>query len=421
MPYETILPPLKSETDYLEWGDLYRNRFGVPTKYFPIHEGQNRILESKARFTAAMSGTGSGKTSCGALWLYREIQKNPTGSFLIVAPTFNILYSATLPAWSRAVENTDLQGIEKVSRYAYELPTGGKIYLRSADNPDSFEGIQANAAWIDEGGQITRPAWDSILRRLGAKKGRCLITTTPYSHNWLYTDFFEKWSGGDPNYCCVQFSSIANPSYSLEEFNRAKASLPPHKFAMFYLGQWQRASGLVYPDIHSCLVDASEVPSEGYRLFGGSDWGFNDPWATIVGLLDNDDCLWLVEEVYQRGLTTDEYLAKGFFRSGVQYFADPSRSDTWKTLRRKGVSIRNVKRGATSIESGIERVNSRIKTGRLKIVKGAVKALLGEVEEYRYPSKNEETIGDKPIALGADHCCDALRYLIMGIDRKARH
>ena len=115
-------------------GDIYRNKFGVPTKFFPIHEGaQNAVLESNARFVAAMAGSGGGKTSCGALWLYREIQKNPTGSFLIVAPSFNILFSATLPTWKRTVENTDLEGFEMVCRFAFELTTGGFIYLRSAD------------------------------------------------------------------------------------------------------------------------------------------------------------------------------------------------------------------------------------------------------------------------------------------------
>ena len=93
---------------------------------------------------------------------------------------------------------------------------------------------------------------------------------------------------------------------------------------MFYNGQFQRPDGLVYPNMFDCLADPEEVPTAG-RIFGGSDWGFNDQWATLVGLLDNDDCLWIVDEVYQRGLTVEEYVSKGYFRSGIQYFGDPSR------------------------------------------------------------------------------------------------
>ena len=85
--------------------------------------------------------------------------------------------------------------------------------------------------------------------------------------------------------------------------------------------------------------------------------------------------------------------------------AIPAGTDTWRQLRRRhGISIRYVKRGVTSIESGIELVNSRIRTGRLKLVKGAVKCLVEECSSYRYPSKDEETMGDKPIALGARSC-----------------
>ena len=45
-----------------EWGELYREG-GKLLKWYPVHEAQAEILASTARFSAAIAGTGGGKTN----------------------------------------------------------------------------------------------------------------------------------------------------------------------------------------------------------------------------------------------------------------------------------------------------------------------------------------------------------------------
>jgi len=60
---------------------------------------------------------------------------------------------------------------------------------------------------------------------------------------------------------------------------------------------------------------------------------------------------------------------------------------------------------------GIERVTARGKSGRLRI-SPECRNLISEAETYCYKEES-----DKPIK-EHDHCVDAIRYLIMGLDGK---
>ena len=115
-----------------------------------LHKGQSRAWKSNARFVAMIAGSGGGKSWFGPIWLYREIQKNPKGSFLVVSPTYQMFQRIVLP---RAEEffNAVTGGEYKAGERAYYLPTGGVVYFGSADNPASLEGVHVRAAWQGPG------------------------------------------------------------------------------------------------------------------------------------------------------------------------------------------------------------------------------------------------------------------------------
>ena len=62
---------------------------------------------------------------------------------------------------------------------------------------------------------------------------------------------------------------------------------------------------------------------------------------------------------------------------------------------------------------GIDAVNARIKSGTLRISTRCT-ALRAEAQSYRYPT---DKITETPIK-EMDHAIDALRYLVMGVDRR---
>jgi phage terminase large subunit len=404
-----------------KWGERYRDKDGQLVKHFPIHVGQRDILASPARYNAIIAGTGGGKTAAGALWLMLEIAKKPDGIFLVVTPSYKVRDRATLRVWKETVEGTDFEGVYISAASEYRLPTGGKIYFGTADNPESIQGVVADAAWVDEGGLISRNAWLTVKQRVSFRRGRVLVTTTPYDFGWLYKDFYAKHKAGDKNYYVRQFPSTLNPTYSQDEFREKEAENSAHEFRMTYCGEFCRAAGLVYPDMESaCVVDVTAIPAG--RFVGGLDWGFADPFVGLAGVLDSDDCLWVIFERYIRRKTLDVHASN--LPKEPQYYADSAQPESIKALRKLGFRVKPAFKGAGSIAHGINLVHQRIKRGKLKIAKikgvSACPMLLLEAENYRYSTnQNDEVKGDGDM-VGDDHALDALRYLVMSIDRNRR-
>ena len=378
-----------------------------------LHPGQSRAWKSNARFVAMIAGTGSGKSWFGPIWLYREIQKNPKDGFLVVSPTFPMFQRIVLP---RTKEFLDVVtgGEYRAGERIYYLPTGGKIFFGSADNPFSLEGVHVMAAWMDEAGQMKREAWDVALRRVGFHKGRVLLTTTPYNLGWLKTEVYDRWKAGDKDYDVIQFASIENPAYPIEEFERAKATLPDWKFKMFYLGQFARPEGLVYQDFDpgKHVVEPFEIPVDWRRIIG-VDFGYNNPTAAIWLAVNPDGVVYAYREYYKRGKLPEESgneIKQLSIDEKIELVVcDPSEPAGIEQYRRLGLPARPAN---NAVKEGIEAVITLMRSNRFFVFRGLVN-LLDEIENYRWAEKQEQ-LKDEP-AKEYDHAVDALRYGVMAL------
>ena len=408
------------------WGSL--NKEGQ--KVYPCHDDQLRCLYSTARFTAGIAGTGGGKTALGGLWAYTQCNnvyqkyKRPSMG-MVCAPTYKVLERATLPALIETFKGTHLEGRYFQHRSLYETAYGDKIWCQGADNPGGLEGGQFDWVWGDEAGQFHLTVWDALQGRTGAKRAPILFTTTPYAFNWLFTDFYNRWKAGDPDYNVVQWDSIKNPTYSREEYERARRTLTPDKFKMRYQGKFERLEGMVYPRINSIIQDITieEILDKDGPAVGGIDFGWNDPFAAICGIHElSTDIIWIFYERYKPETTIEEHanaLPKFMDRRPV-WHCDHSPELILK-LRRGGHTCRPASK---SILPGIDTVNARINTGRLivssQITEKDAPAIVAEGMGYFYRDKDGVFLGDKPNPACEDHAMDALRYLVMGVDvRKA--
>jgi phage terminase large subunit len=385
-------------------------------KTYPLHPGQARVLKSTRRFTAAIAGTGGGKTALGAVWAYVMTDRTTPTLGLVIAPTYPILARATAPTLVDTFKGTPLEGRYVPSQCRYYLPDGGVIWLLSADNPGGLEGGQFDWCWVDEGGQIKYDAWIAIQGRTGQKEAPVVITTTPYGENWLFHKFYKRWQMGDKDYLVVQWASNANPAYPQREYERALRAMAAHRAAMRYKGEFIKAAGLVYPDLVACRVKPYDAP-EGL-LVGGIDFGFSNPFAALAGTLYESeagkDILYVWYERYKRRTVLSTHARR--LPKGVRYWADPSRPDSIKELR---ISDHVVRKGNNSILTGIDAVTARIYSGRLHI-SAECRALFAESTQYKYPEKDDEVVGDKPLD-DFNHSLDALRYLVMGVDGHRMH
>jgi hypothetical protein len=197
-----------------------------------------------------------------------------------------------------------------------------------------------------------------------------------------------------------------------------KAQLPVER-ARLLDGDWDvRREGLVYPEFESCVVDGPAAPA--LPDVGAIDFGFSCPFACVWGHVDHDGILWITGMRYVRQCTIPTHAES--IPKGVRYWCDPALPESIKELRNNGhdcipcIHLRS--RGSQGemkkpILHGIDLVTSRIRSGRLKVVRSACLPLVREAGMYCYdPEKRSENPVDAD-----NHAMDALRYLVVGLDR----
>ncbi len=196
-----------------------------------------------------------------------------------------------------------------------------------------------------------------------------------------------------------------------------------------YYGSFMALSGLVFPDFSKCLIAEwpKDLKEERCRCVGGIDWGWNDPFAAVWGLLDETtDILYLHDEMYRRftDLNTliDKPLIDGKYAlkelaSTFEWWYDPSRPQDAMEFRRAGFRMHPGLKGKDSVRAGIAAITARIQTNRLKVLAPHMLNLVEEAKLYRYDEVQEgEEAGEIPLQQ-FDHLIDALRYMVMGIDK----
>lgn len=190
-------------------------------------------------------------------------------------------------------------------------------------------------------------------------------------------------------------------------------ALPPVERARLLDGDWDvRREGLILGELLDSSVVVDDVPEHARgssRKAGGMDFGFNHPFVGLAGAVDHDDVLWVWFERYKSHVTLPTH-AEALPKDGTEWHADPSRPDSIAELVLAGHAVRPcVHLGARPILDGIDKILDRVRTRRLKIHRSC-QGLLREAGQYVYGPNGQPLDED-------NHACDALRYLVVGLDR----
>ncbi len=190
----------------------------------------------------------------------------------------------------------------------------------------------------------------------------------------------------------------------------------------------------VYPmfDERSHVVDLdaaalTQLKRRAVLWVGGLDFGFRDPTVLLWACLDVDGVLHVVDEHVESGWTTAQHLAAVRARAAWPFFdwigCDPAgRQRSEQTgisvaaqWRQGGFSLRSY---PTAVESGLAMVSKRLQRadGSIDLViHTRCRRLIESLATYRYPSDQPGDVN--PIKDGADHAADALRYLVVNLER----
>ena len=391
----------------------------------PHSKKQDIIVFSKKRIAIAGTGIQWGKTDSGVIWLksMMHVHTDASDNFIVASPSYKILEQSTLPPFMKLME-----GCGRLDRQnmCFHIHNGGKVWFRTGQNPDSVVGItNVRAILADEAGLYSRYFWYNLQARASFKESPVRIVTSPYSLNWLYTDFIRPYKKGDEYVRqlvdLVQATSAENPYFPANEYEDRRRTMDPRRFNMIYGGNFDKAEGLVYDcfdqDMHQC--DKMLLP-DGTVNYAGVDWGYRDPFVISVRSVTPLGMHYRVGEFFKPQQTIDQMIAaasrfKDLFNI-QRFYCDPSRPEYISLFNQHG--LRAVA-ADNSIRLGIDRHYELIKSGLYSVFRGTSPHCLDEYEQYHYPELKETKVDQvQKTELPVDsnnHCMDTERYLSMAL------
>jgi len=215
-----------------------------------------------------------------------------------------------------------------------------------------------------------------------------------------------SWRGGSCDHA---------PHLGEDEKAELLAACEPHLRRARSEGIPSLGSGAIYPVLEQdILVDPFPLKPWHYRAYG-MDVGWNFTAAVWMAWDKDTDIIYLYD-CYKREKKEPEIHAASIKMrdaKNTQWVGaiDPASagsgqadgSQLLKMYRKLGLKLIPAD---NAVEAGIYAVWSRLSTGRLKVVRGAMDPLLEEYRMYRRDEKGN-------IVKGNDHLLDSLRYLIM--------
>ena len=264
-----------------------------------VHNGQYKVLTSPKRFIVAAAGIQGGKTYVGSIWAYQEMQSNPTGAGLIIAPTYDQVVQSTLTKFFSMFPSLE-KYYRKREKIMY-LPTGGKVFVRSADEIKHVEGLTLKWIWGDEADGFNFETWLVLRGRVSATAGKILLTSSLYSNSWMSRELITK-EGMSRYVDIVSWRSIDNPAFPRSEWELLKKTTDPVLFSRMYEAKPTFAEGLIYPyfDESRDIVTPPKT-IDIVRRIAGIDFGMIDNASVcVIDVTKSYFCI--SDELYKPGL-----------------------------------------------------------------------------------------------------------------------
>ncbi len=436
--------PLPSLKPLIQLEATSKTQSGTGIKY-NFHRGQWKAWTSRKRIVCILAGSRAGKTSFGPIWLHREMLRKGPGDYLVAAPVFPLIDKAAGPEIDRYFRQTLRLVRPKMASWQFVVTPQGEQSLASmqgshrgwakgdsnsrilfghADEPESLEAMTAKAAWLDEAGQkkFKMSSWEAIQRRLAIDQGRVLLTTTPYSLGWLKRLIFDPWEAAKRNHPeidVIQFASTMNPAFPVEEYERARASLPGWKFRQFYQGIFEKPAGQIYdcfdPKLH--VVPRFAIPKHWPRYLGLDFGGVNTAGIFFAAEMNArpevTGRLFAYREYHPREKKTAAAHGAALLKDEpcIPYCVGGSKSeDQWRDeFAAGGLPVSSP--DFSDVEVGIDRVYGAIKRGEIMVFSD-LDEYLEELGTYSRvlddAGEPTEEIDEK----SSFHLADAQRYIL---------
>lgn len=395
----------------------------------------NALKREDTDLVAFLSGYGSGKSIFGARWLIAQALAHPGSRFLAMGidftkardTTFRILFEqlpGTATAPPNDPETSPIVADYNQSAFRLTLTNGAVIRLASGADWQRCAGDEFGAIWLDEPSHYAADLHDlremlgGRLRGVAGPKVMCwTLTGNGYNDAWEIIEQRQD-KTGDPigdELAMVRASTLENPYLDAGTIEQLKRQFEgTAREAQALEGGFDAPKGRVYADFEQAThviepSTAADVVDDNWRLYG-YDAGWRDPRVLLEIGRTGAGQLVVLDEFYETECHVEdviEWLETDAKPRG-KLFADHNPSDIHE-LRRAGYHTRAAEK---AIDPGIADVRRRLRAdddGRVGLlVSSQCEHLVREFFGY-----TEDEVGTTS---AIDHCLDALRYAVHGVD-----
>lgn len=334
----------------------------------------------------------------------------PNSRVAYVAPTYQ---QARDIAWGELRKELQNAGKVNEARLEIELVNGSLLVLRGWESIETLRGQKFDLVVIDEVAMMRHFAeqWQEVIRpTLTDTQGEALFISTPKGFNHFY-DLYGM-QAKDSDYKSFHFKTEDNPHIPKDEIIKARKELTEDRFAQEYLADFRKSEGLVYKEFDRVTHTYKELPElEFVSVFGGHDFGTNNPCASITIYKDRDARYWVTDEFYKSGLTDAQQADYIAALKWEACYPDPESASGILELKRRGVNVREVVKNKDSVRNGINTIKELFLSNRLRISESCAN-LIWEFETYSYPERRPDRNEEENPIKENDHALDALRYAL---------
>jgi hypothetical protein len=189
-------------------------------------------------------------------------------------------------------------------------------YLENANDHYRYQSSEFQFVGFDELTQFAEHQYLYLFSRLRRLAGspvplRMRTASNPggIGHDWVRRRFIN--GALPPSRAFIAARVADNPHLDQEQYLASLSELDEVERARLRDGNWEiQNRGLVYPELVKYVIAPCSV--HGTRYWGGIDWGYHNPAALLVGAMNHDDQLYIIEEVYGSRMTTEDLASKPF-------------------------------------------------------------------------------------------------------------
>lgn len=327
------------------------------------------------------------------------------------------------------------------STWRVTFPGGSWIQFVTAERAQHIRGIRCDAAFVDEADDIDPDLIGSVVNPWFSEPhslAMMLVAGTPRrGRGGLLWEAYHDWPKRQPG----RYFGFHATAYQADRriidrayLDEVRSITVEEIFKREWLCDFDAAEGLVYPQFMASF-HVREPPDDVLwsEILVGGDHGYEDPGVLLkIGILGHgaDATAWILEEVYERHRDPEwwldvvtEWVAD---YPAAKWYADPALPGVLRSWKKRGANIKDVDKGAGSVENGVKALQRWLHVRRRRNDEGVVTResarlyvhprcvnTIAEFALYRRKRsrQNTETVLEE-IEDRNNHAMDSLRYAI---------